>query len=191
VGTILADEPLPILEGIGLVAVSVGLILSSVARGRAQRPASRIAAVFWRDVSQAGFIWAGASIVVLIGAVAEIEGLRVPVWILVSTLVGLGCLAVARLRWMQHAGSERLLEDRSRPESVRLVSTSWEVALIAAAGGGLLVYGATLSHSWGHPIHWLIAGIAAAVGYAVGLVVATPRYTVRSTAHEPRGTART
>jgi hypothetical protein len=60
-----------------------------------------------------------------------------------------------------------------------LVSTSWEMALLGGGAGGLLLYGVTVSHSWGHPIHWLVAGVGVAVGYAVGLVLATPRFTLR------------
>lgn len=60
-----------------------------------------------------------------------------------------------------------------------MVSTTWEVALLGAAAEGLLVYMATVSHGWGHPIHWLVAALGALIGYAVGLVAATPRYTMR------------
>ena len=180
VGLLLADEPLPILEGIALIGLSFGLILASVARIRSQRPGSRVAQVFWRDVSQAGYIWAAAAIVVLVGALAEIEGLRTPIWLLLAVLVGLACLLLARFRWLRYAaGTGRLpQDDPSRSERPRLVSTSWEVAFLGGGVGGLLVYGATVSHAWGHPIHWLVAGIGVAIGYAVGLVVSTPRYSV-------------
>ena len=180
-GALLADEPLPLLEGIGLVAVSVGLILASFTRIQARRPGSRVAQLFWRDLSQAGYVWAGATIVVLAGGLAEVEGLRVPIWLLLTILAGLACLAIARMRWARHAAAaaRRPVDDSNRPERPRLVSTSWEVALLGGGIGGLLVYGAAVSHAWGHPIHWVIAGVGVAVGYAIGLIVATPRYTVR------------
>ncbi len=180
-GALLSDEPLPILEGIALIGVSFGLIMASVARMRSQRPGSRVAQVFWRDVSQAGYIWAGATMVVLFGALGNVEGLRVPIWLSLAIVVGLACLVIARVRWDRHAaGSGSLsLDDQSRPDRPRLVSTSWEVAVLGAGAGGLLAYGASVSHAWGHPIHWLVAAIGLAIGYAVGLTLATPRYTVK------------
>lgn len=179
-GALLADESLPILEGISLVAVSIGLILASFTRIQARRSGSRVAQLFWRDLSQAGYVWAGAMIVVLVGALGQVEGLRVPIWLLLTILAGLVCLPIARLRWARHAAAARSsVDDSSRPERPRLVSTSWEIALLGGGVGGLVVYGAAVSHAWGHPIHWVIAGVGVAVGYAIGLIVATPRYTVR------------
>jgi hypothetical protein len=55
-GALLADEPLPIVEGIGLLAVAIGLILASVAGMWSRRSESRIVQLFWRDVSQAGYV---------------------------------------------------------------------------------------------------------------------------------------
>ena len=178
---LLADEPLAILEGLGLIAVSLGLALASFARVRAQRKQNQIARVFWQDLSQAGYIWAGATLVILFGALGDVEGLRVPVWLVAAILAGLACLVVARVRWLRHAAgaSRQPIEDASRSDRTRFVSTSWEMGLLGAGAVGLLVYGATLSHAWGHPIHWLSAGIGFAIGYAIGLVAATPRYAVR------------
>lgn len=180
-GALLADEPLPILEGVGLVAVSAGLILASFTRIQSRRSGSRVAQLFWHDLSQAGYVWAGATIVVLVGGLGEVEGLRVPIWLLLALVAGLACLPIAHLRWARHAAvaARRSLDDPSRPDRPRLVSTSWEVAILGGGVGGLLAYGAALSHAWGHPIHWLIAAVGVAVGYAIGLIVATPRYSVR------------
>jgi hypothetical protein len=69
--------------------------------------------------------------------------------------------------------------DPSRTNHLRLVSTTWEVAIVGAGAGGLLVYMAGMSHGWGHPVHWLGAGLGVLIGYAVGLIVATPRYTLK------------
>ena len=66
-GMLLTDEPLPILEGIALLAVGIALLLASVARERSQRSANRVTQVIWRDVSQAGFIWAAATLAILVG----------------------------------------------------------------------------------------------------------------------------
>ena len=180
-GALLADEPLPILEGIGLVAASVGIILASFTRIQSRRSGSRVAQVFWHDLSQAAFIWAGTTIVVLVGGLGEVEGLRVPIWLLLAIVAGLAGLAIARFRWIRHvaAAARRSVDDPSRPERPPLVSTSWEVAFLGGGVGGFLMYAVALSHAWGHPIHWLIAGVGVAIGYAVGLIIATPRYSVR------------
>ena len=177
----LADEPLPMLEAVGLVAANVGIILASFTRIRARRSMSRVAQLFWNDLSQAGYVWAGAMIALLVGGLGEVKGLRTPIWLLLAILAGLTCLPIARLRWARHAAAaaRRPVDDSSRPERPRLISTSWEVALLGGGVGGLLAYGAAVSHAWGHPIPWLIAGVGVAVGYAIGLIVATPRYSVR------------
>lgn len=180
-GVLLADEALPILEGLGLVAVCFGLILASAARARSKTPGGRVALVFWRDASQAGYVWSTAATLVLLGALGEVEGLRMPIWLLLAILAGLVCLVVARVRWVRHAAGSGTssLDDSSRPDRPQLVSTSWEIGFLGAGVGGLLAYGATVSHGWGHPIHWLVAGIGIAIGYAVGLLAATPRFTVK------------
>ncbi len=177
---LLADEPLPVLEGVGLAAVSLALLLASVARGRSRQSVNRVARVYWGDVSRAGYIWAAATVVVLVGGLLEIEGLRIPIWLFLAVVLGLAGLAIVRLRWTREAIASRRLpvDDPSRPGRARLVSTAWEVGTLGAGLGGLLVYAVSVSHDWGHPVHWLVAGVGVAVGYALGLIVATPRYTV-------------
>jgi hypothetical protein len=56
---LLADEPLPILEAVALVAANVGIILASFTRIRARRSMSRVAQLFWNDLSHAGYVWQG------------------------------------------------------------------------------------------------------------------------------------
>jgi hypothetical protein len=181
VESLVADQTLPILDGIALLGIGIAITLASVARSASQRPGNRVARVFWRDVSLAGYIWAAATFSLLVGSIAGIDGLRVPIWLALALIVGIVCLAIARLRWRrQGLMSERTqVDDPTRPDPPRLVSTAWEVAILGAGGGGLLVYMATLSHGWGHPIHWLVAGLGAVIGYAVGLIVATPRYSLK------------
>lgn len=180
-GALLADQPLPIIEGIALFAVSAALILASVARTRSRRSGNRVAQVFLRDVGQAGYIWASATATLLVSALLEIEGIRTPIWLVLALVVGLVCLVIVRLRWRrQGLATERTLaDDPSRPDRPRLVSTTWEVAIVGAGTGGLLVYMVSVSHSWGHPIHWLVAGLGVVIGYALGLIIATPRYTLK------------
>jgi lipid-A-disaccharide synthase-like uncharacterized protein len=180
-GLLLSDQPLLILEGIALAAAGIGLLLASVARDRSRQPGSRVAHIFWRDVSQAGFIWSGATIVILAGALLQVEGLRMPIWIFLAIVVGVVCLAVARIRWVRQgmASEHKRMDDPSRPDRPRLVATTWEFGILGAGVGGLLVYAVSASHVWGHPIHWLVAGVGVGIGYAVGLIVATPRYTLK------------
>lgn len=179
---LLGDEPILLIEGIALVAVGIGLSLASLARSYSRRSGDRIAEIFWRDLSQAGYLWAGATVLLLFGAFGEVEGLRTPVWLVAAVIVGGVCLAVARLRWTRLglAPARSPAPDASRPDRPRISSTTWEVATLSAGAGVLLVYGLTLSHGWGHPIHWLIALLGGAFGYAAGLALATPRYSVRA-----------
>ena len=178
---LITGQPLLVLDGIALIGVGVAIMLSSVARSRSQRPGNGIAQLFWRDVSQAGFIWAAATFALLLGSLVKIDAFQVPMWLFLAIIVGGVCLLIVRLRWVRLglATGRTRADDPSRPDRPRMVSTTWEVALLGAAVGGLVVYLATVSHSWGHPIHWLVAGLAALMGYSVGLVAATPRYTIR------------
>lgn len=183
-GALLSDQASPILEGIALFGISVAIVLSSVARSRSARRADRVAQFFWRDVGQAGYIWASGTAVLLGGSVAGVEGLGTPVWLFLGLIAGLVSLAIVlvrrRGRWFSADGTRA--DDPSRPDRPRLVSTTWEVAILGAGAGGLLVYGASISHSGGHPIHWFLAGIGAALGYALALAAATPRYRLRRAA---------
>ena len=181
-GVLLADESLPIIEGLALATISLGLILASVARVKSTRPTSRVIQIFWRDASHAGYLWSATTIVLLFGALGEVEGLRTPIWLIMAVVVGSVALAVVRLRWVRSgfAYVKPTVDDPSRPGRPRIASTSWEIALLAAGAGGLLVYGITVAHVWGHPIHWGFALIGGAYGYVMGLALATPRYTVRT-----------
>ncbi len=178
---LVADQPLLVLDGIALLGVGIAITLSSLARSRSQRPGNAVAQLFWRDVSQAGFTWAAATFALLLGSLVEIDGLQVPLWLSLAIVAGGACLVIVRLRWqrLRLASGRTQGDDPSRPDRPRLVSTTWEVAILGAGAGGLLVYMASVSHGWWHPVHWLVAGVGALIGYAVGLIAATPRYTVK------------
>lgn len=179
---VLADQPIPIVEGLALVVASLGLILGSAAHVKSTQPASRIVRIFWGDVSHAAYLWAAATIILLLGALGQVEGLRMPIWLVVAVVVGSVALAMVRLRWVRWGPTWRssTVHDPGRLQRRRVASTSWEMALLAAAAGALVTYGVTSSHTWGHPMHWGIALIGAAFGYVIGLALATPRYTVRT-----------
>lgn len=177
----MTDQPRLILDGIALLGVGMAIVLASVARSHAQRPGNRVARVFWRDVSQAGVLWAAATFAFLLGGVTGIDGLQTPIWLSLAIVIGIVGLVLVRIRWrsLKPAADRTPPDDPSRPDRSRLVSTTWEVAILGAGASGLGVYMASLSHSWGHPIHWLVAGLGALIGYAVGLIAATPRYTLK------------
>lgn len=177
----LADASIPALEGITLVATAAGFLLAAVAQRHAQQAAHRIAELFWRDVALAGYVWSTATAVLLAGSLTGVEGLRVPAWQTLAVFVGVASLVIVRRRWVREvAGSLRSrADDPSRPDRPRLVSTTWEIGTLAAALGGLAIYGLTVSHSWGHPVHWAITGLGLAFGYAVGLLLATPRFAIK------------
>lgn len=176
-----ADQSWQTLNWIALLGVAIAIMLASLARSRIQRPGSRVAGVFWRDVSHAGYIWAAATFALLVGALEGIDGIRVPLWLLLAMILGITSLLTARWRWRRLAlePERALAEDPARPDRPRLVSTTWEAAILGAGVAGLLVYMATVSHGWGHPIHWLVAGLGAVYGYAAGLILATPRYALK------------
>lgn len=180
-GALLEVDLLPILEGFALIGVSLGLIAASVAGRRSRQPESRVAQVFWRDVSQAGYVWSGATMVVLFGGLGEMQGLRAPIWLSLAIVAGLVGLVITRIRWGRHgaASGRPSLDDQSRPDRLRLVSTSWKAAVVGAGAGGLLAFGASVAQAPGYTIHWLVAAIGLAIGYALGLVMVTPRYTVK------------
>jgi len=90
-GALLADKPLPIIEGLALIAVSIGLILSSMARAKSRRPGDRVAQIFWREISQTGYLWAAATVVLLFGALGEVEGVRTPIWLVIAFAVCCMC----------------------------------------------------------------------------------------------------
>lgn len=178
---LLADQAEPILEWIALLGLGIAIMLSSVARSRSQRPGNRVSQVFWRDLSQAGFSWAAGTFALLVASLVGIVGLRSPIWLLLAIIAGMVSLALVRLR-LRRLGpvpEPSLADDPSRPDRPRLVSTTWEVGILGAGAGGLLVYLASLSHGWGHPIHWLVAGLGALFGYAAGLIAGTPRYALK------------
>ncbi len=185
---LLADASIAAVEGMTLVAAAAGFLLASVARRRARHAARQIAELFWRDVALAGYVWSTTTAVLLAGSLTGVEGFRVPAWQILAVVVGVASLAVARRRWSREvAGSRRSgADDPTRPDRPRLVSTTWEIAILGAAVGGLAIYGLTVSHPWGHPIHWAITGLGLAFGYAVGLVLATPRFAIKRASSSDR-----
>lgn len=181
---LLADRPSTLFEGVALFGTALALALGSIARTRALTAANSVVAVFWTDASRTAWTWAAATGTTLAGALLEIEGLAMPIWLLVETVTGVALPVLLRHRWrstgMEIAARVPAAPVGTRPR--RVVGTTWEAGLLGAAVAGMGAYLITMAHVWGHPIHWIVAGIGAALGFAVGIAAATPRYSVRGPA---------
>jgi hypothetical protein len=176
-----ADPP-PIGWPIGGLAAS-GLMLAAAwtARRRAVRFAGTVLEVFWRDVATIGLTLAGVLAVPSLAAIVPVEGLGQPFWILVTAGSVAGMVALLLVRWRSQelgaAARRRSVTPTAAPQR-RLISTGWEIGMVVAGVAGLVSYVLTADHVFGHPIHWLLAGLGLAVGYAFGIGAVTPRFTL-------------
>lgn len=177
---LLTDAPSIPLAAVGLIAAFFASASGLVSRTRAKRSRNGVVRVFWNDVSTAAFAWSSAAAITSGGAASGVDGLRMPVLPILELLIGIAAFILVVGRWRGEALAA--LEARSRGEDgVRRVSgTTWEIGLLVGAGLGLAFYGVAVSHQYGHPIHWLVAGIGVAMGLALGMALATPRYSVRA-----------
>ncbi len=177
---LLTDSPSVILEGAVLVVVLMSVTLGSIARTRAASATNRVAKVYWADLGTIAWVWSGAAGITLAGSLADVEGLRMPIWLGLDLVVAVILAVVVQRRW-RALSLLRGVADKLAPVGTpqrRITSTSWEIGLLGAGAGSLLLYMGAVSHGFGHPIHWLIAALGVALGYVVGLAVATPRYSV-------------
>lgn len=169
------------VEGVGVLAALLGSGIGTAAGSRAGRSANPVVVMYWRDLSRAAYVWTAATGATVAGSLVGVEGLRMPILIIVEIVVAGVVTLVAWRSWH----SERLrLADRLRDPATSgssrgLESRAWEVGLLAAGIGGLVAYGASVAHPWAHPMHWITAVVGAGLGYAAGLVIATPRFIIR------------
>ena len=186
---LLGDNPSALLEGATLVGLGLAVMAGLVARARATRRVESLSGIFLADAGTAALAWSVAAVIVFVGSIANVDGLRMPVLGILILGAG-GCLAIVLARRWRHltpTRSSAAAADRSRSGRPRLIATTWEIGLLGAAGGAFALYALTIGHAtlaqpWGHPIHWIVALVGGVVGYAAGLSVATPRYSVRSKA---------
>ncbi|MBA2631965.1 MAG: hypothetical protein H0U86_03005 [Chloroflexi bacterium] len=176
---LLGDERSVILEGMALLAAAFAVSAASVARNRVRSTHHSVLSVFWKDVSTLSWAWAGATVATLAGSLLGAEGLAMPIWLLVDLVIGAVVAGLIVYHWRRDGLAILATSTRSPtvPER-RITGTTWEFGLLGGAAGGFLAYAVTLGHGWGHPIHWIIAVTGLALGYAVGLALATPRYSV-------------
>jgi hypothetical protein len=180
-GWLLADQGNILLQGLALVGAALAVLLGSFARTQAMVALNEAAAVLWRDLGSAAWAWAAATGTTLAGSLARVEGMQMPVWLLVELLVGAGLLAVVRYRWSR----QRLTAARTKPVGTfgpaggRVKATTWQFGLLGAVGGGSFAYLVTLDHAFGEPTHWVLAGVGLALGYGLAVAMTTPRYSLR------------
>lgn len=170
----------PVIIASGLLAIAaVGYGAWSRAALRRSPRRGPAFDVFRRDIAGALIAWSAAQLVIVAGWIVRVEGLRMPIWSYAGVVMGIAILAIAwrreRQQWPTHAkaeGDDPLADGRVQ----RGRSQTWEVAAPVAGGMGLLSYLVTADHAYGHPIHWLTAGLAMLGGYALGLAIWTPRF---------------
>jgi hypothetical protein len=128
----------------------------------------------------ANALW-GSGVVMGVAAAAHVAGW--PVW--GTPLFGIGALgllaAVALARGvMQAAFREQLgnYEERfpslARPDArlPRVKLPSDEIPLLAAMGGGIVLYGLFVWHPWNHVLHMGLVPVGGFAGFAVGSLIA-------------------
>lgn len=184
---LLGGKPFAPLAGATLVGLAFALVAGLFARARSARRVDSVGRIVLADSGTAALAWAAAAAIVLGGSIANVDGLRMPFLSIIVLGSGgnLAFILARRWRHLTPTRSSAAAADASSSSRPRLIATTWEVGLAGAAAGAFALYALTIGHAtlaqpWGHPIHWIVALVGGAVGYAAGLGLATPRYTVRS-----------
>lgn len=167
----------------GLAGSILVLAVAWNARRRAARLEGTVLEVFWRDTATIGLTLAGVLVAPSLAAIVPIEGVGQPIWIVVGLVAVVVAAGLLLIRWR---GQELGIASRRRPviptaaPHRRLISTGWEIGMLGAGIGGLGTYLVTAGHVFGHPIHWVIAGLGLSVGYAFGIGAVTPRFRLQA-----------
>lgn len=137
------------------------------------------AAIFFSDTSTVLAVLGVASALVSAAIALGFEGLGRPLWLLI-VIAALALAAVLLVRkWRAEVSADaqrcRRVTPAGAPES-RLVSTAWERGVVVAGVAGLLTYIMTADHGFGHPPHWIVAGVGVLVGYALAVAATTPHF---------------
>ena len=116
-------------------------------------------------------------------------GFTLPIWSVLALGLGATGALIAGLRWRVEGWELRGLNPRS--DLLRVESETWEYALIGWVAALTATYVLGLVLNIMQPVHLGISLLGSAVGYAVGLVIWTPRAKVhRVTPIEPTGPVR-
>ncbi len=185
---LLADGAQPILGVAGATAAGLLAVGAFVLRRRADRSDNSVLAVF---LSDAGTVLGALALTVAVVSAAlalGVEGVGRPLWLV---LTGVGSAIAGGLlvwRWRGELATQanryRSVTPTGAPAR-RIVSTAWEIAIVAAGGAGLLTYLGTADHRFGHPLHWILAVVGALLGYALGIGAVTPRFRLQSPSRKP------
>jgi hypothetical protein len=182
---LLTDGPKPVLGAAGATLAGASMVAAMTLRHRAIEHSGTVAAVFVADASSVMRVVAIALAVLSASVAFGVEGLGMPLWLVLATIGGAVALGLLAWRWRAavaaHDGWRRRITPMASPER-RVASTAWEIGVIAGGGTGLLTYLATADHVFGHPPHWTLALIGVLLGYAIGIAAVTPRFRFQSAA---------
>lgn len=165
----------------GLTLAGLTAAAGLVARRRATGLPGSVLEVFWRDAATVAFTLAAVLAVPSLAALVPVEGIGQPVWILVGAMASVAAIGLLVVRWRSQglgtAPRRRPVTPTGAPER-RLISTGWEIGMAVAGLAGLGTYLISAGHAFGHPIHWAIAVLGLLIGYAFGIGLVTPRFTL-------------
>ena len=173
----------------GAAAIAAGFVLRRYAR---RHPlADPDLQVVRDDLGMALPTWGAAVLVLgLLGVGGFPGGFTLPIWSVLALVVGaLGAGTVALRSW---ARAWQLSGPPPKASQFGVASETWGFALVGAAAAGGFTFLLAASLGLMQPVHAAISVLEAVAGYAVGLVVWTPRVKIErvSSSPEPRGSSR-
>ena len=176
---LLADGAQPVLGVAGLTVAALCGVLAAVSRQRAARIEGSVVSVFFSDSGMVLTVLAVAAALVSAAIMLGFEGLGRPLWLLI--VIAAVALAAALLvrKWRAEIAADSRRFRRVTPTGTaerQIVSTAWERGVVAAGVAGLLTYIVTADHGFGHPPHWILAGLGILVGYALAVAATTPQF---------------
>lgn len=184
---LIRDQAQTVLGVAGLTVAGLLAAGALLLRGRAHRCEGSVISIFLND---AGSIFGVLAVTVSLVSAAlalGVEGVGRPLWLVVAG-VGLVVSAAPLVwRWRGEFATQARRYRQVTPTGVperRIVSTTWEVAIVVAAGAGLLTYLGTADHRFGHPVHWILVVVGLLLGYAIGIGATTPRFRLQSPARK-------
>lgn len=161
---------------VGALAIICGLWLRRHAdRQRAVDPDDRIIA---RDLASALRTWGAAVLLLgLLGLSGLPGGFDLPVWSVLVLGTGAVSGAIVAVRWNWEGWA---LGDTDQDADGAIVeSETWQYGLLSGAATAFVAYFIGLAIGSMQPVHIVVALLAGAAGYPLGLVIATPRTKIR------------
>lgn len=186
---LLTDHPTLAWPVAGLAVAGLLVLAGVAARRRARSADGTVAAVFWGDAGTMATVLAGVVALPAAAGLVPVEGIGEPLWIVAGVAAVAAAFVLLAFRWRSQglgALARRRVTPTAAPER-RLVSTGWEIGMAVGGVAGLMTYVISAGHAFGHPIHWVIAVLGLLIGYALGIGVATPRFTLERPTGRRRG----